>query len=383
MASFYGGKQGITYNIVARYDSVADMVSAFSQGGTYTTVNYGEYVIIDTNSKNDPQNGLLYRRGFQYSVPYNQNDVTDPGGGAIYVGQIVGPQGGNTEVHVKDWGTGQGSGIPTTASAEVPGIVIEDGAAAFNDKILLRATNEKDSSDVVRSTDLQFQIPYPVIRLSASAVDLTGGPATITHDFYDNNGTSTSVDWQASNNTIIHKANSQHPFYLDYQIAVPKGEKGDQGDGIVSMGLQGDNIYVVYSDNTKNTDSVYPYGTSPTIAAKIIGHTGSAYHIAGTCTTADLVTTYANGLGGFGNFVGYTILVEDQDNSTVYIYAYDYLDPTGGLDGTGWKQVYDLGKIDISGKSIAVISQNDAIPSSLAIGGIAFVNYGNQPAADA
>ena len=54
MASFYGGKQGITYNIVARYDSVADMVSAFSQGGTYTTVNYGEYVIIDTNSKNDP-----------------------------------------------------------------------------------------------------------------------------------------------------------------------------------------------------------------------------------------------------------------------------------------------------------------------------------------
>jgi len=41
MNSFYGGKQGRTYHIVERYNSVHDMVSAFQQGGAYTKANYG------------------------------------------------------------------------------------------------------------------------------------------------------------------------------------------------------------------------------------------------------------------------------------------------------------------------------------------------------
>jgi len=41
MSSFYGGKEGRTYNIVQRYDSVAQMAEAFSGGGAYTGANYG------------------------------------------------------------------------------------------------------------------------------------------------------------------------------------------------------------------------------------------------------------------------------------------------------------------------------------------------------
>ena len=71
------------------------MVAAFSQGGDYKTVNYDEYVLIDTENKNNPDNGKIYRRGYEYN-----NSM----GGAIYEGQIVGPAGmaPHTEMHTID-----------------------------------------------------------------------------------------------------------------------------------------------------------------------------------------------------------------------------------------------------------------------------------------
>ena len=156
--SMYGGKPGTTYRLVAHYDSIKEMVDAFQKGGSYNTVNYGEYVIIDTiankNHYNSPQNGIIYRRGLNYLEPFNPNNlnvnsdysiekndkdssgveryydittdkdgntnkvfnankfrlafnefVTNPGGGAEYIGQIVGPQGAATELSVVDWQT--------------------------------------------------------------------------------------------------------------------------------------------------------------------------------------------------------------------------------------------------------------------------------------
>ena len=126
MSSFYGGKQGRTYHIVQRYDSVADMVDAFSGGGAYTKANYGQYVIIDTvlneGRSSSLENGLLYRRGFDYNdsgygpKPIKTASMTDqefheqwvkwvqnPGAGAIYVGQIVGPEGRTPELSIQHW----------------------------------------------------------------------------------------------------------------------------------------------------------------------------------------------------------------------------------------------------------------------------------------
>ena len=67
--SFYGGKEGISFVIKDRFDSVAQMTSAFAKGGVYNTVGYGEFVIIDTLNKNDYENGTVYRRGFDYNTP--------------------------------------------------------------------------------------------------------------------------------------------------------------------------------------------------------------------------------------------------------------------------------------------------------------------------
>ena len=108
------------------------MVEAFSRGGAYSEVNYGQYVIIDTvltqGRSSSLENGLLYRRGFDYydsSSNYVKPDLEDqqfqdgngfnkvlyqqawaewaqhPGNGAIYVGQIVGPEGRSPEIQIK------------------------------------------------------------------------------------------------------------------------------------------------------------------------------------------------------------------------------------------------------------------------------------------
>lgn len=161
--SFYGGKEGVSFLIKARFDSVNDMTLAFSQGGAYNEVGYGEFVIIDTPNKNDYENGTVYRRGFDYSSdmgtarPTRQDTeriiitqgalslevdnriywddthtlsessgviidtvtpgnfkseeynaaviayLKAPGAGAIYVGRIVGPEGPATPMELATW----------------------------------------------------------------------------------------------------------------------------------------------------------------------------------------------------------------------------------------------------------------------------------------
>ncbi len=473
MASFYGGKQGITYHIVERYDSIADMVDNFSKGGAYTAVNYGQYVIIDTilnqHKKNSQQNGLLYRRGFQYDAQINtapninelknenqqieilvqnstevvtvdvakysqnlkkyynynltmtqqqyetcyddetgtininllprfdqlqvietfnqelwQQDIhnffVNPGAGAIYIGQIVGPQGTNTQINVANWGTN--SGIQSTAEVSVAGIVQQQGSnATFNDKALVKAVNILDENDNIESSNLQFKIPYPVIRMSASTVDFsTSTPTTIWHNYYNDDGTLTSASWVPQRDGVIHKAETQtpHPYYLDYQIAIPKGDKGDPG--ITQMGLEGDNIYVVYSNDNLNTDTDIHPSTDPssTIRGKRIGTTGSAYHIQGIYTI-DQLSRLSEGF--LGNAKGWAAVVKEGENAKLY--AYDYAAKGEGAGSSAyWKEVQDLGKIGLANAYITVIYENEQIPDSLNGGGIAFRIVGTAPVND-
>jgi hypothetical protein len=55
------------------------MVELFQQGGSYNTVNYGEYVVIDTivndNHYGNPENGIIYRRGLNYTEIFNPNNL--------------------------------------------------------------------------------------------------------------------------------------------------------------------------------------------------------------------------------------------------------------------------------------------------------------------
>lgn len=84
MYSFYGGRPGNSFTIVASFPNVQAMVEQFKQGPNYTEVHYDEHVIINTEDKNNPTNGQIYRRGYDYN-----NDM----GGAELIGTIVGPAG--------------------------------------------------------------------------------------------------------------------------------------------------------------------------------------------------------------------------------------------------------------------------------------------------
>ena len=109
MSSFYGGREGRSFVITRNFSSVKEMVEKFQQGPSYNEVHFDEYVLINTVNKANPENGQVFRRGYDYNSErqidtYNvktENNETEiifaiekiPAGGAIYIGTIVGPAG--------------------------------------------------------------------------------------------------------------------------------------------------------------------------------------------------------------------------------------------------------------------------------------------------
>ena len=104
--SFYGGRRGASFVIVKRYDTIQQMTTDFALGADFTDVNFDEYVIIDNKNRNDPDNGKLFRRGYDFDssrqIVYTKagNDVANESEnrlilahGAEYVGTIIGSPG--------------------------------------------------------------------------------------------------------------------------------------------------------------------------------------------------------------------------------------------------------------------------------------------------
>ena len=115
MQSFYGGRKGESLIIVKSFDSVNSMNAFFNQGAeTLSEVGYGEHVIINTVNRSNPENGKLFRRGFE---------------GAELVAQIVGPQGPAPETEIVDYnslGGYDGSGSWSLADDLVSGKTNDD-----------------------------------------------------------------------------------------------------------------------------------------------------------------------------------------------------------------------------------------------------------------
>lgn len=131
MESFYGGRQGASIVIKARFKYVTDQTengnyidpyygiaynkaTALPEGTertqalnslaaetmtvqlsdpNYTEVWYNEYCIIDPDNKNNTNNGQIYRRTLKSS-----NDEDPIGSVAEYIGQIVGPAGSSPQL---------------------------------------------------------------------------------------------------------------------------------------------------------------------------------------------------------------------------------------------------------------------------------------------
>ena len=374
MYSFYGGKQGRTYNLVERYDQIyidqtqlpqfssgtsyevgsrftfesriylvlpqddqgsavtittddltddskviqiKGMVNEFQKGGAYTDANYGQYVIIDTilnqNHKNDDINGIIYRRGFDYTEPVvsyhrpqktdqEQRTITDkidgqdytytgrlnvyhdyklrlennvavpddqgfnddrwvaawrkyvlkPGGGAIYVGQIVGPQGDTPEIRGVSWeefvdinaeaGDQVTHGIVTMT--DTPGWSEQNG---YVDSIKTGYCNIKDKDGQVIGAYISFDIPKTVFKVSAQSVDPYGDTPRNHYDIASgqtdqNISITQGIEHQTDSKIwkyegLIHQhtesgVEAGHPFYYNFDIAVPNGIHGQDVEQI-------------------------------------------------------------------------------------------------------------------------------------------------------
>ena len=221
--SFYGGRRGESFVIVKSYPSIAEMVAAFSQGGAYTVVNYDEYVIIDTVDKNDIDNGKIYRRGYEYN-----NKV----GGAVYIGQIVGPSGMAPHVEMKtikevediydgrgpvdsegnEYRKTEGEYAPTENL--IPGEWVENGEQKYHDSIQWVACSVRDAHSHESTVHIGFIIPYLVVDYTAKSVD----------PYYHRSNETDKFD----NERLIYRDDDgQHPFYEKWNISIPKGIKGD------------------------------------------------------------------------------------------------------------------------------------------------------------
>ncbi len=191
------------------------MVHEFQKGGDYTEVNYGQYVMIDSiknrNHKSDLENGLLFRRGFDYNQKnyVNKPDINDSqfyieegnqktfdkekwqavwsrwveniGGGAIYIGKIVGPQGDASELYPIKWEI-----LQEKEGAEIRQISpegfkweYEEGydqtsidaeqhrIKVYDDSVKVATVTLKDSEGNIVGVDIAFDILNPTIKVSA------------------------------------------------------------------------------------------------------------------------------------------------------------------------------------------------------------------------
>lgn len=238
--SFYGGKPGRDFIIKDRFGSIEDMIKAFQLGPEYTNVWFDEVVIIDTYNKNDLDNGKVYRRGFDY---------TNNMGGALYVGQIVGPRSGTPYMHMvtldeakehstetlgefeyRQYPTGMGEdghykystdpgeeGKPIDIfefstdhdASLVPGKK-DDGS--FNDAIRWTWVNiRKDDDEAGTVVYVGWEIPYLVMEYEEHTVSQ-----------YDENG-----DFINHSSTVDRVDEKDHPYYEKWDFGIPKGIKGD------------------------------------------------------------------------------------------------------------------------------------------------------------
>ena len=210
MYSFYGGRPGNSFIIITTYRSIADMVAKFKQGPNYTAVHYDEHVMINTVNKNDPDNGRVYRRGY---------DFTNTMGGAEYIGTIVGPAGKapmlemTTVADVRSKHASEGyderftSGqYSPTGGNLVPG---KTGSGTFNDAITWSCCSIRNENDEDATAYIGFTFPYTVIDYETSQIE------PYVAGRYADTSSATRVD------------DGKHPFFEKWHINVPKGVKGN------------------------------------------------------------------------------------------------------------------------------------------------------------
>lgn len=186
MGSYYGGKPGNSFVIVKTFPSIAAMTEVFKLGPNYVDVNFDEYVLINTEYKNNPENGQIFRRGYDYnsttrtitSYTFGRKDSKQIyankeilAAGAEYVGTIVGPAGRASKLNF--------TGFTDKTFDDVKELSLPDdlGLALYpDDATIINKLNELDSQG--KLPDLGDKTFY-----------------TVKIDVNENRGTGHIVEW--------------------------------------------------------------------------------------------------------------------------------------------------------------------------------------------
>lgn len=334
MDSLYGGKPGISFVLKASFQTIykdekhpeySSMVEAFSQGGKYTDVWYGEFVIIDTPNKNHKDNGKVFRRGLDYLNGF---------GGAEYIGQIVGPSSGtpymeiasidhvkqhaaqivDNDVSYKKYPSGwqdlneQGQYIDATPDKDgaytitdngryvvesgdtikdpvqdiktynfntknrvlVPGKKTgdENDESLYNDNIRYTWVNIRDDTNEAESWFyVGFEIPYTVIDYTTRPIS----PYDIDGQYNANRLEMERLDNNANDipsNDIDPNKIGNHPFWEKWRLNIPKGIKGDSLHNFRVVKIKDiDKIYTFEDIKTVWDENSDTFKTEPTQAS--------------------------------------------------------------------------------------------------------------------
>ncbi len=231
--SFYGGRDGQPMVIKAKFASVEDMTAEFAKP-EYVAVNFGEYALIETVNRKNPENGFLFRRGYDYQDEdryvecWEFNDRTGNfdksttlAKGAIYIGKIAGPAGDAPLVEFKDAETVKNERNDLLANIdsqkEVNGnsvsLSVDNGGlisgSASNGEITYHWYSVRDTDGVSSKVCLGFEIPYYEIAL--------------------NNVTPVSPGTAPSIERTLTEGN---PFYETWTFKIPEGIPGNSVEWI-------------------------------------------------------------------------------------------------------------------------------------------------------
>lgn len=256
-SSFYGGRRGASFVIVKNYLDIPSMTEDFKNGNSFKDVAFDEYVIINNPRKNHPDNGKVFRRGYDYNSNRkieayllknkDENDnistyseVTEQhykhllegdffdkesdvieAHGAEYIGCIIGPAGKAPLLTIGAYDAiekmaestfeerrSQGVYSPDNVN---PGLIPGKEGNNYNDSIewcCVSIRNDQYGDDT--QAYIGFKFPYLVIQMQTSQVepyDTNGDIADMSNIYRDDDGT--------------------HPYYNKWHLDIPKGVKGD------------------------------------------------------------------------------------------------------------------------------------------------------------
>lgn len=251
------------------------MRQCFEKGGdSVDIVNYGEYVIIDTPSKDSPENGKVYRRGMNFDY----NKTTNPLAGAEYIGQIIGPKGSTAEIDIVSYKTATDydphQEREYTVAADNQGLIpgVDVNRTEYADSIHYAWTTIRDDAGNVSNYQVGFKFPYLVPEISGSKrspyytqedydlgriddINLIGTPIRYEDNFdlFIDNGEDTA-------DRIPDHGDTGHPFYRKWKINIPQGIKGDTLSEMKiypTIVTKGSEVYTeAGSDGTLSGDSI-------------------------------------------------------------------------------------------------------------------------------